>query len=476
MSSYADIKIILKMDGESIKFDNNKLTAFKIVKTFNDHAQISFSGEVTANQNQYFKMAAFEVTLAVYYNPANTLIFNGVLTHIEARINYEERIIQVEIKGKSFTHYLDAIVNNRAFQDQTMTYQGLVDEVTRVYPKAMGEALHNADKPIETFTLQYQETDWQFLKRIASHFHTGLIPDLTSGKPKFYLGLPEGTSPKKLDNFHYSVGKNIADFWYSSENYLQNVTETDFIYYEVEADEILDLGSEVEFKGNRFYVREAIALMNESILKHYYTLAPKIGLSQNNIYNRQIVGVSVGGKVIDVAKDNVRVHLEIDEEQNKDEAYWFPYSSVYTAEGNSGWYCMPELGDYVRIYFPDKCEENAIALNSVRQDNGKTEMNKVDNPDIKYFRTKSGKELMFSPEEIVLTGKDNEVFLRINEKEGIEIFSTQPVKVTSSEGIEMDCQKKIVLAAQDEINISCKGSKILMDGSTNISGSKVKIN
>jgi phage baseplate assembly protein gpV len=182
------------------------------------------------------------------------------------------------------------------------------------------------------------------------------------------------------------------------------------------------------------------------------------------------------GKVIDISNDNVRVHLEIDEKQNKDEAYWFPYSSIYTAEGNSGWYCMPEIGDYVRVYFPDKQEENGIALNAVRQDQEKTANNKVDDPDVKYFRTKSGKELMFSPEEIVLTGKDNEVFLRINEKSGIEIYSVQPVKITSKEGIEMDCQKKIILAAQDEINISCKESKISMDGATRISGSKVKIN
>jgi hypothetical protein len=40
----------------------------------------------------------------------------------------------------------------------------------------------------------------------------------------------------------------------------------------------------------------------------------------------------------------------------------------------------------------------------------------------------------------------------------------------------MDCQKKIILAAQDEINISCKESKISMDGATHINGSKVKIN
>ncbi len=454
------------------------LQQLKLVKKINEHSKAFFTGIVSEDQkDKYIGMTEAQTPIEIIQtgvSAGKVDIFKGIMTKV--KVKSVRDIYYIEGEALSHTYLMDIKLKNRSFQNKDLSYQDLINNVISEYSGADCNDTVTQGETIKKFIIQYQETDWQFLKRMASHFHTGLIPDLTSGKPKFYFGLPEGTPPRKLDNFHYSVGKNIADFWCSSENYLQNVTETDFIYYEVESDEILDLGSEVEFKGNNFYVREASSLMNESVLKHYYILTPKIGLSPNNIDNHQIVGVSVLGKVIDVAKDNVRVHLEIDEEQNKDEAYWFPYSSVYTAEGNSGWYCMPEIGDYVRIYFPDKHEENGIALNSVRQDNGKTENNKVDNPDIKYFRTKSGKELMFSPEEIVLTGKDNEVFLRINEKSGIEIYSTQPVKINSKEGIEMDCQKKIILAAQDEINISCKASKLSMDGTTHISGSKVKIN
>ncbi|HEY8465094.1 MAG TPA: phage baseplate assembly protein V, partial [Bacillota bacterium] len=193
-------------------------------------------------------------------------------------------------------------------------------------------------------------------------------------------------------------------------------------------------------------------------------------------YNTQIRGISIQGKVIDVSKDQVRVHLEIDETQNKEEAFWFPYSTNYTAEGHSGWYCMPELEDQVRVYFPGCKEEEGVVTSSVRLNTEESQTNKTTNPDIKVFRTKSGKELLFSPEEIVLTGKDGEVFLRINEQTGIEIFSVNPVKITSQEGINLESQKKITLAAAEEINISCKESGILMDGTAYIKGSKVKTN
>jgi hypothetical protein len=137
---------------------------------------------------------------------------------------------------------------------------------------------------------------------------------------------------------------------------------------------------------------------------------------------------------------------------------------------------MPELEDRVRLYFPTHKEEEGVVANSVRQNLEESPTNKVGDPNVKYFRTKSGKELMFSPEEIVLTGKDGEVFLRINEQKGFEIFSVKPVKITSQAEISMESQKKILLSAADEINISCKESRIQMDGETNIKGSKVKTN
>lgn len=49
-------------------------------------------------------------------------------------------------------------------------------------------------KKLGQFTLQYQETDWKFLKRLASRFQTGLVPDPIAAKPSLTVGLPEGIS------------------------------------------------------------------------------------------------------------------------------------------------------------------------------------------------------------------------------------------------------------------------------------------
>jgi hypothetical protein len=248
----------------------------------------------------------------------------------------------------------------------------------------------------------------------------------------------------------------------------------DFIYYEVETDRILGIGDIVTFKDKNLYVCESVTQIKNSILKHDYVLAPNFGLKQNMLYNKRIAGVSIEGKVIDIKEDNVRIHLEIDRSQNKEEAFWFPYSTFYTTEGSTGWYCMPELGDSVKLYFPSNREAEGIVMNSIRK--GTNGGDKIHQPDIKYFRTIFGKELMFSEKELVITAKDGEVLIRLNEDEGIEVFSTKQVKIYAKEDITIDSGKKMIITAGEEIDINCKESNIKMDGVTYIKGKQVRTN
>jgi hypothetical protein len=93
---------------------------------------------------------------------------------------------------------------------------------------------------------------------------------------------------------------------------------------------------------------------------------------------------------------------------------------------------MPELDDTVFAYFPSKEEGDGVTLNSVRTKG--LSGDKISDHKIKYFRTIDGKELKFSPEEILITCTD------------------------------------------DEINLTCKSSNIKMDGDILVQGKEVKNN
>ncbi|MGZ0050508.1 contractile injection system protein, VgrG/Pvc8 family [Brevibacillus gelatini] len=454
------------------------LVELTITKKMNEHARLTLTGIVPEEmKDSYVQMTQAQTPIEISQvdSAGNaTPLFAGIV--LEIGIKAVRDVFYLSLEAVSPTYNLDVKRKSRSFQNKAMSYGALLQQIGADYPGIDIMDMASNGQTLGKFTMQYQETDWQFLKRMASRFQTGLMPASVFDKPKFSFGVPEGPSKAKLEDFNYRVRKNISEYRYSSENGVKGIDENDYIYYEVETDRVLDLGNGVDFKGKSLYVYEAHTEMKKGLLKHKYLLASKKGMSQKPIYQSLIVGASVQGRVIDVAKDNVKVHLDIDEKQSKSEAHWFPYSSVYTAEGNSGWYCMPELDDYVRIYFPTNKEEDGIAISSVRKNSEEGETNKLGNPDIKYFRTANGKELMFSPQEIVISAKDGEILIRLNEADGIQILSKKNIKVVSDQDIMMDSATKVIISAKNEISLTCKESSIKMDGNTSIIGQELKTN
>ncbi|MCX7746232.1 MAG: contractile injection system protein, VgrG/Pvc8 family [Clostridia bacterium] len=467
-----------------ITYDNIKISPFeirnllelKIEKRMNEHARLYFTGIVPEGQrDRYVELteSKTEITVdCIDEGAGNTNLFRGIATNVE--IKSVRDIYYIEVEALSFTYDLDIKLKSRSFQDEGMIYTQLVEEVIADYPGADFIDTAAKSKKTEKFIIQYNETDWEFLKRIASHFNTGLVPDALSGKPKFWFGIPEGGVKGRLEDFHYSVRKKIFDFRNSSENYIKGIDENDFTYFEVETDKVLNIGDSVSFKDKALYVYQSVAMIKNSTFKHQYILAFKNGFSQNTLFNSQIAGASVEGRVIDIKEDNLRVHLEIDDAQEKEKAYWFPYATFYTTEGNTGWYCMPQLDDFVKLYFPTSREEEGIIMNSIRRRTKGGDF--ITDPNVKFFRTIFGKEITFSEKEIMISAKDGEVLMRLIEDKGIEIYSKLDIRVKADENIVIESGKTIQISASDAIGIQCKESGINMDGTTSIKGSKVRTN
>ena len=458
-----------------------RIIDLKLIRKINEHTKLRFTGILQENlKERHIHETSTDTMVEFYqqdYGLDKKLIFKGIVSHME--IKTVRDIYYIEVEAVSLTQMLDVKIKSRSFQNQNMTYEDLIRLVIQDYRGDIKDEASQGKK-IEKMIMQYQETDWQFLKRLASRFNTGLVSYDLADKPKLYFGVPESEKGTdiQLENGHYRVRKHLSDYKYSSENFIPDVNEDDFVYYEVESRQALDIGDSVMFNGKRLFVCEATSYIDNNMLKHLYLITPQKGLSQKTIYNEKIVGLSIEGRVIAVDKDNVRAHLEIDPQQTLEDAYWFPYSTVYTAEGNSGWYCMPELDDHIRIYFPNKKEEDGVAISSVRKDSNTQGNNKFGNPDVKYFRTKSGKELKFSPSEIVITGKDEEIYIKLNDKDGIELYSKKEIKIISKNDLSMESEEaKVVIKAKSGINIACGKSKVnLTPKSVYILGNEIKNN
>ncbi|MCX7746059.1 MAG: hypothetical protein N2645_04070 [Clostridia bacterium] len=455
---------------------NIRPVELKITKEINEHARIRLKAMVPEGEkDKYVKMTQSHTLVEVCHTKegsVSTVLFKGIVTNIDVKSVRD--IYYLELEALSCTFDMDLKLKKRSFQNKDMLYTMLIGEVIHQYPRSDFIDEIAKEKKLEKFIVQYDETDWEFLKRMASHFNAGLIPDALSDTTKFWFGKPTGSERGDLENYNFSVNKEIEWFRRSSENFNEGIEENDFVYYTIEADEIFNIGDSVNFQNKKLYVKKSTAAIIGGILKHEYMLAPEKGLSQNRIMHQQVLGASIEGKVIDIKEDQVRLHLDIDEQQQKAAAYWFPYSTAYSAEGNTGWYCMPELNDSVKLYFPTNKEEDGVVINSIRRRSVGGDF--ITDPDKKIFRTRFGKEIMFDKNEIVITGKDDEILIRLIEDKGIEIYSKKDVRIIADRNIIMESGKTVQISAESGIGLKCKESKLEMDGTIDIQGKQVKTN
>ena len=112
------------------------------------------------------------------------------------------------------------------------------------------------------------------------------------------------------------------------------------------------------------------------------------------------------------------ISLEADENQAECGRTWFDFSTPYSSYDGAGFYCMPEIGDTVRLYFPTCDEKKACGFSAVNREERQ-------NPEIKYLMNKEGKQLILAPDYIRLTNNAG-MSLELNDHAGIRIESWTP--------------------------------------------------
>ena len=177
-------------------------------------------------------------------------LFSGYPEKVEIK---EERGYRIaDIQAVSGTILLDQKKSNRVFQKKVQTHMGIASAVTADTDHSAC-ILPGSDMRTGGTLIQYQETDWRFLKRMASQLGLPLVPDTSYYYPRFYLGLPEGEKRELgeiiscdlcFDGRYYAVsGKCLVD-------------REDFICYDVVTRTSLSLGDRVTYEGRELHVSQ----------------------------------------------------------------------------------------------------------------------------------------------------------------------------------------------------------------------------
>ena len=296
---YSDLKFISS-------FAMEKILDFQTWEEPGEHARGNFRLLLSENETGINSMDA-PIQLLGQGNTAGAL-FSGYPEKVEIK---EERGYRIaDIQAVSGTILLDQKKSNRVFQKKVQTYMGIASAVTADTDHSAC-ILPGSDMRTGGTLIQYQETDWRFLKRMASQLGLPLVPDTSYYYPRFYLGLPEGEKRELgeiiscdlcFDGRYYAVsGKCLVD-------------REDFICYDVVTRTSLSLGDRVTYEGRELHVsQKKTELAGGEVIFTYrlagnsYGFAPVTGCIRTNGSTCEGTTIESNGGLVLMAKEGIRL-------------------------------------------------------------------------------------------------------------------------------------------------------------------------
>ena len=362
------------------------------------------------------------------------IFLNGIIDDIKlSEIKTGSLVVEITCISKSII--LDRIPRYRSFQDPSLTYSAIAEEINKNYG-ANGEKIISVGedmKEVPRMTIQYNETDWEYLKRLASYTGQPVMPYYDkvlvgflknqavqtpnttysqygkSKKNKRTMYKITGTevypvsTPIKLKTRNRAGGEETENDYYVIESRIYNEGNTLKCEYTLgkQTDYFVDPIPHEKIKGAVIEARTVhIARTDESKSNHGRNDGSSdnlegrtIGAKPLNKYiekaeNSQNENVKERVKASDIAVMTLNLTeglIKLGENgQSFEDKYagksYFPYVTPYS-QSNTGFTPAPEVNDRVALYFPNGNETHAIVLGAVNNDgNGR-----FTNPDKRNF-------------------------------------------------------------------------------------------
>ena len=391
----------------------------------NTHPVLMIECSVKENQNiESIVRNLYEknLTLFTYIGEQRKGLFTGIVK--DCKLVYNNKISILKIKVVGFSVLLDREKHTRIFQDEELTYREIL---SYVMPDTLGKVVFNKeDIKVDKLLFQYNETDWQFMKRISGVGESILIPLFHENGVRLSYGLPRSAKEIELQEDFYASGNHIHD---KSKDY-----DIEGIYHMFYSDEDYELGTVVKNRGLRFIICEKEVQTIEATLKFHYKVCKEENIKSKRVYNEKIRGLVISAEVVDVKAEDVFVKFSIDSglEKKRYRLEWLPIT------GNV-MYCMPEVGSRVKVYFGDRDEsKNVFAIECENVSSFSNE--------IKGIVTKNGKKLHIKDNGIELKGYNKMGIsgknLTFNSPDSLIISARKKVKI-KSDMVEINADKDI---------------------------------
>ena len=368
---------------DKTNLDNFVIREFVLDEKMNEHQklemQLEMDDEQRKNLERIIQKEDVEIQVElekVGENTGKRRIFNGIVDYFEI-LDYGSYGCRILMRAFSKSVLFDRKNEKkyRVFQDRNFKFSDIIDEINKDYVEKKLEIKYSdiAKKAIDSLVVQFDETDWEFLVRIASHLKTGLF---VVEQGTILFGMVE-MSEVKRENKYFSDYSLVRDY--------KN------LFYKVQSNKVINLGDTVSISenldenekdsGNKgtFSVLKTKIFLRDFVLKSEFLATDMSSFHMFKKYNERIKGCRIEAKVEKVFEENEIARMEVrfseglkkivqkrSNSESNDKAYEdygvkrFPLSyQTFYSQTNTGFFCTPEVNDTVEVYFPNEDERFA---------------------------------------------------------------------------------------------------------------------
>ena len=402
----------------------NQVLNFEMTAEMNEHAILKLEGLMNnITDESHSDLIGKKMSLICEEEGVNIPVFTGIIQ--ETRLVFKGEECYIKLKCISSSYEFDQNKKCYFYQNKHMTYRQMLDLVSgkgRNILFTCGSGLE-----LNTPLLQYEETDWEFCKRIASQFGSVVIPEITGEYPQISVGVIGGKQYQLEDTNNYKCQMEWGE--YRKKRLLFQCNPEDFCIYTVSGSLNYMLGDKVWFKDSKKIVISKHVSFKNGLIQVEYKLGSEAVAGIKPFYNHRICGLCLGGTVKWTSKEKIKVKLDLDQNKNPldEELFAFEYVPI---SGNI-MYTMPEKGTKVQLYFSNEKENSGIVIGSVNE--------KIDYPEasVKIFQTKEGKRLDIQSTQIELTSEVSQISMALSDQLGINLFSQKDIFINANDSIKI---------------------------------------
>lgn len=448
---------IIKLEGFKELY---KCSKCNMINKPGEHPVIEIQGEISKEYNVSDIIKRLQNQLIKVKNRASSgeyvTIFCGYIDEVEVNESYEDSY-NVMIKLISSSCKVDHKKYYRSYQDVQKNHKDIILQVANDLTSANVQCDFHKDKPIGMPLIQYYETNWEFMKRVASECNEAILVDERSEILRIVIGAKKKASKGTIKSSRYSMG--VSDSYFKKKAFANNIDKFNFSYVEVETKDIYSVGDTVTFDGHTYLICEKRSRLDGTELLFKYILASEEYLYQKEYNNLLLAGCTILGTVEKTSNETLELNLELQDENNNSTKY--PYEWV--PETGNLMYCMPKVGTKVSLYFASASEKSAKAINCIRT-NASSSGDGIYKKEEKTFATEHDNGMVLAPDFLLIATQ------QVNEK-------TNQLMMVDDEGALAVTKNKIVFNAG--VGIGCNTNNLFINAkgkiNTNVCADKVPV-